>query len=282
MTHRSAILLSAALAVIGCGKPEIPETPVARVDGQTLTMEHIRTRFDSARGVSDAQVHTYIQQWITDEMLYREAVRRGLDQQPSVTAQMEDVRRRLVINALMEKEIYNTQSAESTPDEIAAYYEEHKAEFILTADIVLVSFALFAERDAANQFRSTVLRGTPWGTATRDLEQGVAILARVDSTYFTQQTLYPPELWRAATGIGAGSPSFPLRTDDGYYVLIVWRYARQGQQAELAYVEPEIRSRLAIQRRQALFSSFLENLRAQHAVELLIAPDMTGQEIEQE
>jgi hypothetical protein len=245
-------------------------------------MEAIRSRFDSARGVSDAQVSTYIQQWITDEMLYREAVRRGLDKLPSIATQLEDVRRRLVINALMDTEIYGAQSAASTPEEVAAYYEEHRAEFILTNDVVMVSFALFAERDAANQFRSTVLRGTPWGTAVQDPTHGATILALIDSTYFTQQTLFPPELWRAATGIGAGSPSFPIRTDDGYYVLLVWRYARQGQQAELAYVEPEIRNRLAIQRRQANYDSLLENLRARYAVELLVdEPDTTTQDNEQ-
>ncbi len=279
---RGAAALFAALACIGCGERTPPETPVARVDGQTLTLEHIRARFDSARGVSDAQVHGYLQQWITDEMLYREAVRRGLDKQPSLAARLEDVRRQLVINALMDQEIYNAQTAASASGEIAAYYEEHKSEFILTNDVVLVSFTLFAERDEANQFRSAVLRGTPWGTAVRDSIQGTAILARIDSTYFTQQTLFPPELWRAARGIGTGSPSFPIPTDEGYYVLVVWRYARQGQQAELAYVEPEIRSRLAIQRRQARFDSLLENLRARHTVEILVEPDTATPENEQE
>ena len=284
MKRRSAYFLLVVLSAIGCQKSETPPTPVARIDNQTLTLEEITARFDSTRGASDAQVHTYIQQWITDELLYREAVRRGLDQQPTIATQLEDIRRQLVINALLDKEIYNAQTVESATEEIGQYYDEHKSEFILTSDVVLVSFVLFEVRESANQFRSAVLRGSPWGTALSNSEQTGVVLARIDSTHFTQQTLYPPELWRTSVGIGVRFPSFPVRTEEGYYILIVWKYARQGQQAELAYVEKEIRSRLAIQRRRVLFDVLLENLRSQHTVEVLVAPeprDTTAQTIQE-
>jgi len=270
--HRSFVLLVlGSFVAAGCGEREVPPTPVARVDNQTLTLEDITARFDSARGASDAQVHTYIQQWITDELLYGEAVRRGLDQQTAIATQLDDIRRQLIINALLERDIYTPQTAESSAEEINEYYTIHRSEFMLSGDVVLVSFALFTERDLANQFRSAVLRGAAWNTAL-DAARETA-LGRVDSTYFTQQTLFPPELWRTAVGIGVGSPSFPVRTDDGYYVLLVWKHARLGQQADLAYVEKEIRSRLAIQRRRVMFNTLLENLRAQHSVELLVSPE---------
>jgi len=73
-------------------------------------------------------------------------------------------------------------------------------------------------------------------------------------------------------GIGIQNPSFPIRTDEGFYVLMVWKLARQGQIAELPYVESDIRSRLTIERRRKRYDALLENLRARHAVEVLVAP----------
>lgn len=275
MKLRSLLALT-AVVLIGCGKREPPRTPVARIDAETLTLEDIAARFDTTRDISDAQMQAYVQRWITDELLYREAVRRGLDQQAHIAAQLQDIRRQLVINALLEEEVYTGKPEEISSDDVRRYYEEHRNEFILTNDVVLVSFVLFLDRETANAFRLAVLRGTPWSEALQAIRQDPAlrgaIVSSIDSMYFTQQTLVPVELWRAAMGIGIQSPSFPIRTEEGFYVLMVWRMGRQGQFAELPYVESEIRSRLTIERRRKLYDRLLENLRARHAVEVFVAP----------
>jgi hypothetical protein len=66
-------------------------------------------------------------------------------------------------------------------------------------------------------------------------------------------------------------PSFPVHTDEGSYILIVWKLSRQGQIGDMAYVEQEIRSRLAIERRRHALDGLLERLRSKHAVELMVS-----------
>jgi hypothetical protein len=273
---RRNLLWVAIVLLIGCGKSEPPKTPVARLDTETLTLEDIAARFDSGRGLSQAQLHAYIQRWITDEMLFREAIRRGLDRQPAIATQLEDIRRRLVINALLEQEVYTASSTESSAEDVRGYYEDHKNEFLLTNDVVLASFALFLDRESANAFRFALLRGTPWSQAFQSLDatQRASVVSSVDSMYFTQQTLIPVELWRTAMGIGVNNPSFPVRTEEGFYILIVWNIARRGQHADIAYVEREIRNRLTIERRRKLYDALVENLRAKHAVEVFVAPGL--------
>lgn len=271
-----SLVVFTAILLVGCGKSEPSKTPVARIDSETLTLEDIVARFDSTRDVSDAQVHSYVQRWITDELLYREAVRRGLDQRPDITTKLQDIRRQLVINALLEEEVYSGTPEAISNDDVRQYYDEHRHEFILTSDVVLISFALFLDRETANGFRLAVLRGTPWSQALQAIRQDPAqrgnLVSSIDSLYFTQQTLVPAELWRAAMGIGLQNPSFPIRTEEGFYVLTVWKLARQGQTAELPYVEKEIRSRLTIERRRKRYDRLLENLRARHAVEVFVSP----------
>lgn len=268
------LLVLLMLAAAGCRKAESPQTPVARIDNQTLTLESIRTQLDSTHGISEAQLQEFVRRWINNEILFREAVRRGLDRDARVTNRLEEVHRQLAINALLEEEIYNDQTLASSVEEVQTYYDEHKDEFTLPADLALVSFVLFSDRDAANAFRTAVLRGTPWqdalGETLAKTETSELVVAHVDSMYYAQGTLFPAELWRVAAAATRTEPSFPIRTDDGYYILIAWKMSRQGQTADLPYVEQEIRSRLAMARRQQMLTSLIENLRAQHAVEILV------------
>jgi len=263
------------LVVAGCQKAPQPRTPIARIDSRTLTLEEIEARFDSTRGISQAQVHEYVQRWLTDELLYQEAVRRGLDQTDDLEKRLEDIRRQLAINALLEQEIFNSASEESAEDELRAYYETNRSEFLLAQDVALVSFVFFRERDAANAFRAKVMRGTAWSEALnqtlQDPQQSSGIVMHADSSYYTAATLLPAELWRVVASGPRREPSFPVRTEEGYSIIIVWKYTRRGETADLAYMRDEIRSRLAINRRQQTMDKLLENLRSEHVVQIFIS-----------
>jgi hypothetical protein len=274
LKHSELLVVCFVLAAWGCGREGSSKNAVARVDDQTLTMDHIRADLDST-AISESQLQQYIQRWLTDEILYREAVRRGLDRNDNLSSRLERIRRQLAIQALLEIEVFNDRSVRATDNEVGDYFETHKEEFNLTNDVALVSYVLFVQRDAATAYRNSVLRGVVWAEALKlTLEnpvQALSVRAHVDSVYHTQASLFPPELWRVAAGISAREPSFPVNTADGYYVLITWRFSRQGQRADLKFVEDEIRGRIAVERRKRIYDSLLANLRIQHNVEVLLS-----------
>ena len=254
------------IMVAGCSKTEKGKTPVARIDNQTLALEEVRAHIDTTREPSQAQIQQYIQRWLTEESLYREAVNHGLDRTEEMNQKVEDVRRQLAINALLEKEVYTQQTSNFSSQELNQYYSAHIKEFNLIHDVALVSFALFKNRDAATTFRNIVLRGTPWRSALS--QQALSIFMHVDSSYQTQTTLVPPELWRVVTRSANNELSFPINTNHGYYILVVWKFVKQGQTAYLPLVEQEIRGRLTVERRRLLFDQFVQKLRAKHAIEV--------------
>lgn len=269
------LVVLACVACSSCQQPQQPRTPVARIDNLTLTLEEVESRFDSSQGVSQAQVHEYIQRWLTQELLYQEAVRRGLDRTRDLEIRLTDIRRQLAINALLEQEVYTAKTQESAEEQILEYFDKNKEEFTLSHDVALISFILFQERDAAIAFRTRLLRGTSWVAgkaellADPQLVQGV--VTTVDSVYHSERTLFPPELWRAVTSAVRREPSFPIRTPEGHYVILVWKLTRKGEPADLPYVKREIQSRLAIAERQQVTERLLENLRSNHVVQILIS-----------
>jgi peptidyl-prolyl cis-trans isomerase C len=255
-------------AIAGCSKTESDKTPVARLDNQMLALEEIRAHIDTSREPSQGQIQQYIQRWLTEESLYREAVERGMDRTDEMNQKVEDVRRQLTINALLEKEVYSLQTSNFSLQDIRKYYETNIKEFNLVHDVALVSYALFKNRDAATEFRNIVLKGTSWSNAIN--QNASSISMRVDSSYQTQATLIPAELWRVASNATSHELSFPINTDNGYYVLVLWKFMKQGQTANLPLVEQEIRGRLTIEQRRKLFDRLVQTLRAKHAIEVFV------------
>jgi stress-induced morphogen len=259
-----AVLL--VITAIGCSKNAPDKTPVARIDNQTLALEEIRAHLDTTREPSQAQIQQYIQRWLTEETLYREAIERGLDHTDEMNQKVEDVRRQLAINALLEKEVYSQQTSNFSTQDIRRYYDTHVKEFNAMQDIALVSFALFKNRDVATEFRNLVLKGTPWNSALNQETQSIVV--RIDSSYQTQATLMPAELWRVASKSTSRELSFPISTDKGYYILVEWKFIKQGQTADVPLVEQEIRGRLTVERRRQIYGQLIQNLRAKHAIQV--------------
>jgi hypothetical protein len=256
------------LLTAGCSKTESGATPVARLDNKTLALEEIRAHIDTSIEPSQAQIQQYIQRWLTEESLYREAVERGLDRADEMNQKVDDVRRQLTINALLDQEVYSQQLSNFSQQDIKQYYDTHIKEFDLIHDIALVSYVLFKNRDAATDFRNLVLKGTSWSSAV--VQQASFILIRVDSSYQTQASLIPAELWRVATRMATREISFPINTNNGYYVLVAWKFVKQGQTADVPIVEQEIRGRLTVERRRKLYDHLIQSLRAKHSIEVFV------------
>lgn len=274
--HRSYLPALLACALLSaCQQPQQARTPVARIDNLTLTLEEVESRFDSSQGASRAQVHDYIQRWLTQELLYQEAVRRGLDRTRDLETRLTDIRRQLAINALLEQEVYTLKSQQSFDEQLQNYYDQNKQEFTLSADVALISFVLFQDREGALAFRSRVARSSSWSAAKRDLfgdpQSAGGVITAVDSVYHSERTVFPPELWRAAATTARQEASFPVRAPEGHYILVVWKLTRKGDTADLPYVKREIQSRLAIAERQQVMEQLLENLRSNHVVQILIS-----------
>ena len=263
------ITLFLLIVFIGCKKHESGRVPLARLDDQTLTLEEVQTQLDTARGVSQTQVQHYIQNWLQEELLYQEAVKRGLDQSEEINRQVETAKRELVINALLEQTIYAHGTNEPAAQDVHAYFESHKSEFALQSDVALLSLALFKNRDAATEFRNAVIKKHRWDSIF--VARQSSMTAHTDSQYCMQTTQMPSELWRVAANTAVREPSFPVNTKNGYYVVIVWKFSKQGETADERTCETEIRSRLVVEKRRQAYNTLLADLRAKHNIQVFTA-----------
>jgi len=269
--HRSASAILIAGLLLGC-LPEKRESPyVARVNQVYLTRQDIEAVTDSTGDVR-SQTREYVNNWITAELLYQEALRRGLVGTDELRKQLDEAKKHLAIGALLDNELYNEESEQVGEDEITATYNSSGDAFLLREDVVQISFALFADRDVANSFRTKILEGSSWNDAVAQIQAdslpGRQLLQVANHQYFSKGTLFPDELWKLSRTLPKDEVSFVAKTSVGYHVLIVHSVKRQGEMPDLDYVRNEIRDRILIAKRRVKYENLLANLRSKNSIEV--------------
>ncbi len=239
------------------------------MDQALLTEEQIVASQDTISRTTGYR-REYINDWVNNELLYQEALRRGIPENDQLRRQIETTTKTLVIGALLEQELYSEENV--SEDEIVALYNGGGEAFRLREDLVNMSYGLFDDRDAANTFRDKLVRGTAWNDAVAATQSDSLVKSHLLQTaarqYFTQSTLYPTELWKLARNMVKDEVSFAAKTNAGYYVLFTHGQKKQGELPELAYIHGEIRDRILIEKRRLWYEKLLTGLRTTHSVEV--------------
>jgi hypothetical protein len=269
--HRILAALLAIVLCAGCGRKEPQEPAVARVGLAVLTSADLAAMKDSLWH-SPRAVREYVNSWVASELLYQEAIRRGLAESDDLQRRLELLRRRMAVQALLDQIFAAADTTSVSDDAVAAVYASQGTAFLLKEDVANVSFALFADRDPANTFRSRILRGTSWEEAVaatqRDSVSRTQLLQVATRQYFTRTNLYPEELWKLARTLTRDEVSFVVKTEAGFYVLAVHSFRREGEMPDLEYIKNDIHDRLLLEQRRLNYERLLASLRGTTPVEI--------------
>jgi hypothetical protein len=262
-----------AAAAPGCSRGGPSDKYIAQVGTARLTSRELAVTSDSL-GIARGKTAALVNEWIVEELLYQEAQRRGLTETDKIRRQLESARKHLAIEALLDEEVYDSSKATVTEKEVSKYFTEHTSQFTLHEDVARLSYAQFAERDAANQFRGLLLRGSSWDDAIANVRKDSLLATRLRAVarnqFFTQATLFPEELWKMARTLSKDEVSFVVRAATGYYVIVLHDLRHTGESPDFEYVRQEVRDRLLIERRRALYEKLVADLRLRQPVEVFL------------
>lgn len=266
------LLLVLLMAIPGCSRESGRKPYIARVGTAELTEDDLAASTDSLRQVL-RQPREVVNEWIVNELLSQEAARRGLTTTDGFRRQLETTKKRLAIAALLDQELFaDNDTVLVNEAALTTAFKAAANEYVLREDVVLASYTIFSDRDAANTFRSAVLRGKRWSDALLrarvDSLTAPHLLRAAERQYFTQTTLYPQELWKLARTLVRNEVSFVVKTDAGYYVLMVHGLKHQGEIPDFEYVRSDVRQRLLIDERRARYEKLVSDLRARHPVDI--------------
>jgi peptidyl-prolyl cis-trans isomerase C len=269
-----AIAVGLLLLAAGCGRQQ-PGTVIAKVGDAELTLEEALQAVDTTRAPLSLQVRAFAFSWVTSELLHQEAKRRGLDKSASVERQLDDVKRQLAVQALLDQED-QADTAAPGDDALREYFNAHAAEFFLREDMVKLNLIVLQRREEASALAAAVSGGTSWNAAVDRLraDSTVAPTIRFQASgqFYSRRTLTPPDLWKVASALGVNEVSFPVRVGDAFAVLQLLGSIAEGKAAEFEFVRDEVLERLAMERRRSRYDALVAGLRASTPVQVMLSP----------
>ena len=173
------------------------------------------------------------------ELLYQEALARGLHDQERLKTLLEQMRRDLLVAALLDAEFQDYELAFSEVA-IRRYYDAHQADFRRIRPEIRARHILLTSQREANARRQTLLqRGESFAEVALKYSHDAATRNEGGELgYFSE--VENPVLWAACQGLPLKRISEPVQTDYGYHIIQVQEHYEVGTVRDLTQVRSQI------------------------------------------
>lgn len=260
-----------AFVLAGCG-PESSEVDyVARLGDRYLTREDLDSALESLTVLQDSAeaAEQIMEQWITDELLFREAVRRGLRNQAGVKSLLLENERSVLVSALL-TELYKEE--DSTPDDqdLLTYYEQNKDQLKLTEPFVKIRYLVTESADSAMSavelmegIESSPNPDSAWKAVANRFAEDPDGTTTLSASFYPETRLLSsiPGLNTAVQRLAPGQILSPFELDSRYHIVQLVERIPVGTTPEVALLEDQLRARIAIENRKQLYARQVQRLR---------------------
>ncbi|MCY3872222.1 MAG: peptidylprolyl isomerase [Gemmatimonadetes bacterium] len=251
-------LIICLIGMWGCEKPQ-KVSIVAQVGNRHLTKEALERRIPPpfAGTISPKEKQRLVEDWIEEELLYREAIRQELDQDPELSERIDRAVRQLLASELMART--HARDAEVSEDEILTYYEEHRADFERDQLELRVRHLIVADRNAQTRAWNRLQKGEFFEQVAREVSIDQSAVNGGDLGYFTED-MVTASFWAACREAKLGH-RIRTRTELGYHIIEVMARDDEGSIRDLIDVRGEIQQRILTERRREQRAKLLTELK---------------------
>lgn len=263
----TGLLAGSGLGMSGCG--ERPGEPVvALVNGRAITQAEFDLRWDEispatkSRYEKEGGKRQFLDELITKELLLQEARRRGLDQDETIRNKTHRYKEQLILDELLKGKLQST--IELTQEELTAYYATHAGELLdpLKANL---SVMLLPNVYAAKDLESQIHRGGSFAKFAQRYSIDEKTKGKAGDLGPYRKGLVPPEVDDVIHTLKLGMVSAPIKTDNGYYLVMLTPLDETIIQADLAAQE-RLRQELLAEKRRKRFEEVIADIRTNASV----------------
>ncbi len=252
---------------LGCGQQKQKKDIIAQVGQDALSLTELSDEipYQIQSSLKESDIKEYIIRWINKEVLYQEAIRLGLDERPDFQQELENLKRELLINKLLEVTI-DSKPATVTDEEIQNFYDQNGEEFVLNDEVVHCYHILCSSRQEAEAIRERLTLGAPFDQIIAVMNPDSLRFKNWDLGYFTKDQILP-EIAKIVFSLPVGSYTNPIKSDFGYHVLKVVDKKTKGQKKDLSEVNKEIRLKLTELQRQENYERYLLQAKSRYQIQ---------------
>jgi len=266
-----ALIVTLVFALHACSKKTETKGPyLVKVGNAKITEADLERElknlpeFAQALFAGSSGKERFLDELVKKEMLYQEALKKGIDKDPQYKAKVEDFKKITLVGLLLEKVI--EEKSKVTDEDVKAYYEKNKEE-VSPASQMRVSQIVVKTSDEANGIYEKLKKGEDFAKIAKQssLDPGSA-KSGGDLGYLSKGQM-KPEIESVAVQLKAGQFSPPVKIPGGYLIVKVTD-KKLGKPFEFDKVKNQIAQRLAAEKQKDAFDSYLDELRKSYKVEM--------------
>jgi len=217
----------------------------------------------------DEKKQMVIDRLIDDKVLYQEALRKGLDQDPKI--------QRMVVNTLLRQDVYSSlRSADISDEELQQYFEEHRDDFVIPEKVQLKRILIKADGDddasksKASGIRKQIVEKPALFKDIAIKESQDSYARRGGEVGFVSRAGKPgldQAVIDAAFKLEPGTVSEVFKTDEGYNVVMV---VNKRERVERSYEQMKgaVLRKLKTEKSRKIQKTYVQKLRAQAKIDI--------------
>lgn len=268
---RVLVVLFAVCLFFACAKKEEKIGPyLAKVGDTVITQadferemkalpEFVQKMFEGSSGREK-----FLDELIKRELLYKEALKKGLDKDSEYLKKIEDFKKITLVGLLLQKEIES--KVKVSDQDVKDYYEKNKERFAPVTQI-RVSHILVKTEEEAKKILERLKKGGDFAQIAKKYSIDTVSAKNGGDLGFLSKGQMLPEIEEVATRLKIGEISEPIKTKSGHEIIKVTDKKR-GQVVELEKVKNLISQNLLAEKQKNVFDSYVEGLKKSYKIEI--------------
>jgi len=206
----------------------------------------------------------FLNELVKKELLYQEALKKGLDKNTEYLKKVEDFKKITLIGQLLEKEIES--KAKVTDQDVKDYYEKHKEDFAPVSQIRM-SLILVKTEEEAKKILERLNKGEDFAKVAKKSSVDLNSAKNGGDLGYLSRGQMTSELEAVAVRLKTGEVSEPIKTQSGYQIIKVTD-KKTGKVVEFERVRNFISQQLSAEKQKEVFDSYIESLKKSYKVDI--------------
>jgi peptidyl-prolyl cis-trans isomerase C len=271
---RISNLAAAAICVValaGCNAKKPGESAkstngggevLAEVSGTTISTSDFKKELENLPPYLKPMADTpegkreMLETMIIRELILGQATKEGLDKNPAVAEKLEELKKRVVVEAFLKKKV--EEMANISDADLKKFYDENKDKF-KSGDQIKASHILVKEEKTAQEIAAKLKSGGSFEELAKQSSIDSAAAKGGDLGWFGKGSMLP-EFEKAAFALKEGDISGVVKTKFGYHIIKLTGKRVAGQR-DFAEVKEQIKTALLPTKQQEVFQKIKEDLK---------------------
>lgn len=238
---------------------------VASFKSGTIGVDEFKERVDALpneyKQLVAANKKDFLEDLILEKLLYKEALREGIDTDQDVQKLIEESKKKIIISKLIEEK---AKGLDVTDEEKQAYYEANKEKFRIP-ERIKISHILINDKATADQLLKRINDGESFEDLARQYSQDPSKQRGGDIGFVAKGDLIP-KFEEAAFALEKGQTSDVVQTDLGYHII---RVTDKQDERILSYKEMQtnIGKEILDQKRKEVIGKYVDGLKGQENIQ---------------